>query len=192
MVFYDALLQGIFLRLADGIVFVRNFVTDEWVTTAPTKPRGLPPPQALPDVKHEFLLCATKVLHSPSTLVKHFRGNWEMTQAKIFQRIGRQNISAVRETPDLPRPLRGRVLLKHRLLKEPNFFMQGVLIYIHVGLQTVLQRLSTTVEGLASRMVQHLFPSNKRLYSRTNNSHRIRDSHISWQLQFYRDDHEVD
>lgn len=44
--FYDALLQEIFLRSADGIVFVQSFVTDEWVTTAPTKPRGLPPPSA--------------------------------------------------------------------------------------------------------------------------------------------------
>lgn len=104
-VFYDTLLQEIFLRSADGIVFVQSFVTDEWVTTAPTKPRGLPP-QALPDIKHKFFLWATKVLHSPSTLVKHLSGNWETTQARIFQRAGQQNIAGVMETPNLPRPSR--------------------------------------------------------------------------------------
>lgn len=43
LVFYNTLFQEIFLREADGIVLVQNSITDEWVTIAPTKPKGLSP-----------------------------------------------------------------------------------------------------------------------------------------------------
>lgn len=89
-------------------------------TSTPPPP---PYPPALPDIKHEFFLCATKVLHSPSTLVKHLSSNWETAQAGIFQCIRQQNI-LVRETPNFPRPSRLR-FSRNAVCSRTQFFNAG-------------------------------------------------------------------
>lgn len=82
---------------------------------------------------------SSKVLRSPSPLVKHLSGNWETTQGEIFEHLPTKRLRS--EEKANSQELRGT------FSGGAQFFKEGLLIYIYDALQAVLRRLNTTAEA---------------------------------------------